>query len=108
MPELATSWRMHAHDHGGTFFHIGDRRYVELHGGRDPVVEVNVALVAPDDPAGTHWGWLKTGEIEPSNVWPSRAQFDICFHYGPAAEEKAGHGRVVRLAVHPTGVGDRQ
>lgn len=102
MAEQTTVWRMHAHDDGGTFFHTGDRRYVELHYLDLPIVVVTVAEVAHDDPAGTHWGWLDSNEDEPCMIWPSRVQYDMCFPYGPAAEEEAGKGRTVRLAVTPT------
>ncbi len=102
MPE--TAWRMYAHDRNGTFWHLGSRSYVEAHGLRDPIVEVEAREVAHDAPDGTHWGWLHNDwrdgwESTPSMIWPNRPCFDVCFTYGPAAEEKAGKGRVVRLAV---------
>lgn len=102
MTEQATVWRMHAHDDNGTLFHIGDRRYVELHGLRLPIVEVTVTEVGHDDPDGTHWGWLDVKESEPCMIWPSRSQYDMCFPYGPRAEEEAGKGRTLRLAVTTT------
>lgn len=92
-------WRMHAHDDNGVYTNIGPRPWVELHGLPLPIVQVDVRLVRDDDPAATHWGWLKTGEDEPSLIWPSHAQFSVCFPYGPRAEEQAGRGRTVRLAV---------
>lgn len=96
---MTDSWRMHASDHGGTFFNLGPRRYVELHGTSDPIVEVHVALVDADDPTATHWGWLAAAADKPSMIWPSWAQLDCCFTYGSAAEERAGKGRIVRLTV---------
>jgi len=102
MADQATAWRMHAHDDNGTLFHIGDRRYVELHYLDLPIVAVAVTEVAHDDPAGTHWGWLDASDPTPSMIWPSRIQYDMCFPYGPRAEEDAGRGRTVRLAVTVT------
>ena len=98
---MADRWRMNAHDCNGTHWHLGPRPYVEAHGLRDPIVEVDVALVAADDPVATHWGWLKTGQTEPSMIWPNLPCYQTCFPYGPDAEEKAGKGRTVRLAVTP-------
>lgn len=61
MGEQTTVWRMHAHDRHGTFYDLGARPWVELHGLPYPIVEVDVRLVADDDHAATHWGWLKNG-----------------------------------------------
>lgn len=106
MAEQATTWRMHAHDDNGVLSHLGERWWVELHGLDLPIVEVSVTEVSHDDPAGTHWGWLDAGETEPCMIWPSRIQYDMCFPYGPRAEEEAGKGRTVRLAVTTTGDGN--
>ena len=32
-------------------------------------------------------------------IWPSEAQFNVCFPYGPDVEEDRGKGRVLRLAI---------
>jgi hypothetical protein len=103
MGDQATVWRMHAHDRNGTLYDLGPRPWVELHGLNYPIVEVNVRLVADDDPTATHWGWIETGASEPSVIWPNWPCYSVCFHYGPAAEEEAGKGRTVRLAVTTTG-----
>ncbi|GGK61657.1 hypothetical protein Sme01_03430 [Sphaerisporangium melleum] len=101
MPEQ--TWRMYAHDRGGTFYHLGDRRYVEAHGLRDPIVEVEAREVEHDAPDGTHWGWLRTGEDTPIMIWPVRGMLSMCFPYGTDVEEQRGKGRVVRLAVRVVG-----
>lgn len=97
---MADRWSMFAHNQGWGLTNPGPRPYVELHGLPDPIVEVEVVLVADGDPAATHWGWLKSGGETPSMIWPSWACYSTCFPYGPEAEEKAGRGRTVRLAVN--------
>lgn len=97
--EPVTAWRMHAHDREGVFYDLGPRPWVELHGLDFPIVEVDVRLVADDDSAATHWAWLETGTDEPTMIWPNWPCFMTCFHYGPDAEQEAGRGRTVRLAV---------
>lgn len=96
-------WRMFAHrcgGHNGTYLaHLGERRWVEIHGLEEPIVPVQVREVEHDDPAGTHWGWLGTGKDTPTMIWPSRVQFNMCFPYGPAVEAEHGKGRILRLAV---------
>ena len=84
---------------------VGPRLYVALHGLNAPIVPVIVTEVDDGDPAGTHWGWIGTGEDAPAwaLVWPSRPQFEVCFPYGVRAEEKAGKGRSVRLRVDAPG-----
>lgn len=103
MVKQHTVWRMHAHRRNGTHWHVGHRRYVELHGGNDPVVEVEVRLAADGDPAATHWGWLASEADEPSMIWPNLPCYQVCFPYGPEAEERAGKGRTVRLTVTEVG-----
>lgn len=96
---------MYASDRDGTLLYLGPRRYVEMHDWPEPVVEVEATEVTRDDPAGTHWGWLDhdaAPDAAPEMIWPTRPQFDMCFHYEPEAEEKAGKGRIVRLAVRAT------
>ena len=58
------------------------------------IKEVNVT----ENPAGDYYGWKdKNGEIE--FIWPSEAQRDMCFPYGPKVEEDKGTGVRVRLSV---------
>lgn len=99
MSEDAPTWRMHAHDRDGTYYHLGSFAYVKAHGLAYPIVEVKVVEVEENDPAGTHWGWLNVGKEKPTMIWPSRGLFDMCFTYGPEAEVKAGKGRILRLAA---------
>jgi len=90
---LSRSWRMYAHQEDGYFENFGERWWVKIHGLDLPVVEV----VLTEDPEGTCYGWLATGEETPTMIWPSRAQFEVCFPCGWRAEEDAGRGRMVRM-----------
>lgn len=101
MPEEpAGPWRMFAHRYNDGLLHnLGARWWVEIHGLPEPIVEVEARRVAHDDPAATHWAWLKAGDREPEMIYPRRVLYEVCFPYGPEAEERAGKGRTVRLAV---------
>jgi hypothetical protein len=93
---------------GSRYSTVGPRPYVALHGLGWPIVPVVVTETAYGDPDATHWGWIAVGEDTPTwaLVWPSRAQYAICFPYGVKAEEERGRGRTVRLRVaEPGGVG---
>lgn len=100
-----TTWDAFAYHeegrHGWYFSVVGPRPWVALHGLGHPIVPVTVTEVDADDPTATHWGWIDTDGDHPAwaLVWPSRPQFDVCFPYGPQAEEEAGKGRAVRLRV---------
>jgi hypothetical protein len=95
------TWRMWAHrsepgkDGTGAYRHFGIRRYVQLHGLSDPIVEVELT----EDPAGNYWACIKTGEDTPSMIWPSQGQFSMCFPYGPQVEVDQGKMTIVRLKV---------
>ena len=98
-----TAWPMWAHDRNGQYQHVGEKRWVEIHGLPDPVVPVTVTEVADDAPDGTHWGWIwadrELDHGQPCMIWAFRGAFDAQFPYGPDAEVKAGKGRVVRLRI---------
>lgn len=98
---MTATWSMHAHERNGVLQHLGERWWVELHGLRDPIVEVEVREVPGDDPAATHWAWTREGRDKPEFglAWPNWGAFSMQFPYGPDAEMEAGKGRVVRLAV---------
>lgn len=100
---MSDSWDLWAHARKGSYQHIGDKWWVEIHGLPDPVVPVNVVLVDKDAADGTHWGWIdatdRHGDGRPVMIWTFRGAFDAQFPYGPEAEEKRGKGRVVRLRI---------
>ena len=60
-----------------------------------------IEVVAVEDPDGRYWGWIRTGEDEPTIIQPHQSSFEVCFPYGVQAEVKAGHGEVVRLDIGP-------
>lgn len=55
-----------------------------------------------------YWGWHQYKIDKPwpegqkeeyEMIWPSRVQAEMCFPYGPEAEEKAGKGKLVNFVV---------
>lgn len=96
-------WRMCAHLRNGMLVDVGSHNYVVLQRLPFPIVDVEVSIVPDGDPSATHWGWMEKGKDSPSAVWPTRDLYRMCFHYTPEADEEAGHGRTVRLAVRPLG-----
>jgi hypothetical protein len=92
----APFWDLWAHDYGHCFVHIGSRRYVELHHIPDsPIVPIRLTECRD----GAYYAWLRTGETAPSMIWPSSAQFSMCFAYGPEVEVARGKGIVLRLSA---------
>lgn len=92
------TWEMYATEHidaQGKFvyLHFGTKRFVELHGLHKPIVPV----VLTEDPEGSYWGWLQTGDTTVCMVWPSKKQLEMCFPYGTKADADQGYGRVVRM-----------
>ena len=88
------------HDNGATYYeHIGTKWWVEIHRLDDPIV----SIMLTEDPDGSYWGWQDTGEESkpPVMIWPSKAQFDVCFTYGPDLEVKKSKGHIVRLSAKP-------
>jgi hypothetical protein len=68
-----------------------------------PGVGEVVTLTLTEDPDGDYWGWLKTGESEPSMVHCRESLFNMCFPYGPQASVEAGHGEILRFRVDRAG-----
>lgn len=97
---MSETWRMHAARGRGCLTDVGrSPRVIEMTTS-GPVAEVEVREVAPDDPAGTYWGWIDvTSPERPVMIRAGHDPFAAQFTYGPEAEERRGKGRVVRLAV---------
>lgn len=83
------------------YYDIGEKWWTQMHG---PSHLVPVQLV--EDNEGNYWGWMdsRNENREPAMVWPSRAQFAMCFAYGPEAQVESlaarGHvGKILRLKV---------
>lgn len=78
------------------YMYLGEKWWVELHGLEEPLVEVLVT----EDPEGPYYGWLETGEEQPSMIWPSKIQFTMCFPYGPKVEEERDKGVSLRFNIN--------
>lgn len=117
------SWEMYAHrveggprTRPGTYYEdIGSRSYCEAHGNRYPVVKVRLTEAPADTPDElVHWGWMFDTydrqwikpRDQPEMIYPAKFLLEMCMPYGIAAEEKAGHGRVIRLLVEEIPDGD--
>jgi hypothetical protein len=89
------SWQMWAEARpNGEFWYLGNRNSVPIDRmGRAADVVVN------EDPKGSYWGWLATGETIPSHIWPTKETFLLFFRQDPAEAEQQGEGHVLRLTV---------
>lgn len=73
-------------------------RHARMHGYTDPTP---VTVSVTED--GPYWGWLPAAtELRPFPtpvmIYRRKVLFDVCFPYGPEADERAGQGRIVRLS----------
>ena len=64
-----------------------------------PIVAVRVT----HDPEGAYFAWWSAEDQAMHFVYPNHVQVDICFPYGPAAEEKLDRGRRCRVRVERLG-----
>lgn len=65
------------------------------------VIKVRM-MIAPDQTESEppdYWGWWSYTDKRFHMIWPSKAQFSICFPYGYKANEKRGEGKAYRLIV---------
>lgn len=119
MSDVGRTWKLWALRYeSGKLWHVGERRWVELHGLSNPLVPVLVEEILGDpyDPAVTHYGWqyvegnkhrhgdnptmiqVRTGS-DPQNPKRALMFLDMCFTYGLAAELAQGDGAVVALRI---------
>lgn len=103
MTSSGTTWLMYAHLRNGLLVDVGSRSYVVLQREPYPIVEVEVTAVEDSDPRASHFGWIQKGKDEPEAIWPTWELYRSQFREAPAAQEEAGFGETVRLAVRPTG-----
>jgi len=115
---IGRTWQLWATRHeNGALWHVGARRWVELHGSQDPIVAVLVEEILGDDyaPEVTHYGWqdaedrpLRAGAREyprmiqvRTGADPERAMMFLrmCFPYGLRAAIDHGDGRVVAMRI---------
>jgi hypothetical protein len=75
---------------------------VRLIEGKFPIVAVSIREREWDRsqprPSG-YWGWWSNEDSSFHFVWPSRIQVEMCFPYGPEAEEKRGRGHLLPVEV---------
>jgi hypothetical protein len=78
--------------HGG-WSALGERRYVELHGCKDPT-----PVTVTTDPEGDYLGWIGKGKGTPIMILHKQI-FEVQFPYGSAAEVARDRGTVVWIRV---------
>lgn len=113
---IIRTWNLWACDNKGTPWHIGARRWVELHFSSDPIIPVLVEELDcdPIDRSVTHYGWRDTGKPDsaPCMIFPRidaphlkpHTFLDMCFQYGMQSAIDAGKGNMVALRI--TSLGD--
>lgn len=84
-------------EYGSIYSH---RRSVEMCGGTDETI---VTLTLTEDPDGDYYGWLKTGDTEPTMVYCRESLFSMCFPYGPQASVDKDQGEILRFTVDVAG-----
>lgn len=81
------------------------KQYVEMKGAPlSNIVQVEVSI-HPDQSVReskepNYWGWLATGSDTFQFIWPSYAQFSMCFPYGWQIEAEKGEGQAYRLQLN--------
>ncbi len=83
------------------YFHASPHEWwVKLHRLPEPIVKVSVRERQPTDPPSNYWGWLDAKDLgRYLFVFPSEIQLNMCFPYGPKAEEDRGRGWKINLMV---------
>jgi hypothetical protein len=119
LPTIGRTWKLWASRYkSGKLWHIGVRRWVELHGLPEPIVPVLVEEILGDRyaPEVTHYGWqyvegssyrhddaptmiqIRTGN-DPADPRRALLFLNMCFPYGLDAAVKAGEGDVVAMRI---------
>ena len=119
MTDVGRIWKLWAYRYeSGALWHVGARKWVELHGLTHPLVAVLVEEILGDLYADnvTHYGWqyvegsryrhgdvptmiqVRTGN-DPTNPKRARMFLDMCFPYGVEASIKSGEGNIVALRI---------
>jgi hypothetical protein len=62
------------------------------------VVVVAVRQISKKE-SSPYWAWWNSKEKRFSIVQPTKVQLEICFPYGPEAEEKMGKGKRINVKV---------
>ena len=116
MSQIGRTWKLWAHRYAsGKHWHVGGRKWVEIHRLDHPIVAVLVEEILGDPYADevTHYGWqyalgsrYRHGDV-PTMIQvrtgsdPKRARMflDMCFPYGLDAETAKGDGAVVAMRI---------
>lgn len=101
---MTDTFRMHAHRaHPGAaeFWHIYPSPVSVRMCGSADVIAVEVRIRRDDEPETPYWGWLKTGQSQPSMIWPSYVQLCLCFQAEAGLKDAVarGDGVPVNLVV---------
>ena len=59
-------------------------------------------LQLTEDSKGEFWAWWDNESASFVHCWQSESQLNMCFPYGPKAEEDRGRGKKLRISVKPT------
>lgn len=81
------------------YYHASlNRKWLSYFCSSWPVVTIRLRECKEGDSPSTYWGWVdvKTPDRY-TMVSPTRAQFVLCFQYGPEVSEQVGKGRAVNL-----------
>lgn len=116
---IGRTWKLWAYRQAnGKLWHIGERRWVELHQLSHPLVPVLVKEILGDSHVDevTHYGWqypegskyrhgdaptmiqVRTGN-DPKDPKRALMLLDMCFAYGLDAAIKRGDGNVVAMRI---------
>lgn len=67
-------------------------------GNKVPIFKIRIHEVKPGE-VSKYWGWFDNKDNEYCMIYASKHASNMCFPYGPEAEEKDGRGRQVNLVV---------
>ena len=119
MIQVGRTWKLWAHRYeSGELWHVGQRKWVELHQLDHPLVSVLVEEILGDPYTAevTHYGWqyaegsryrhgdvptmiqVRTGN-DPKDPKRALMFLDMCFPYGIDAEVKSGDGSIVAMRI---------
>lgn len=108
---MSRTWDLWAQRNLGTHWHIGDKRWVEIHGLSHPIVAVHVREHDgdPKDPEVTHYGWEPADKPDKIiMIWPRThgaehlppwMSLHMCFPYGIQAAIDHGAGKMIALCI---------
>jgi len=66
--------------------------------GESPYYKIKVREIKKGEKSA-YWGWKDFEKKEYCMIYPHKAGTEMCFPYGPKAEEKRGKGKLVNLVI---------